>query len=149
MTRGGDGPESSPIALAPSATGRRKNRVPLAIGMAVATAVMAVIGYTVHARAEAARSRAESRERGDTDRAEAASAEDALRDIPEDVRAAFDKKSAGLTRPPPNVTNSELPLIEPEARPLVRQEVTAREQWLEREKARQRSRNFGQMSGPD
>ncbi|GEJ56657.1 TrbI/VirB10 family protein [Anaeromyxobacter diazotrophicus] len=137
MIRDDDGPERSPILLAPPAAGRRLNRVPLAIAMAFLTAVMGVIGYTVHARAEAAQRRAESRERGETEAAEAASAEDALRDIPDNVRAVLDQKSAGATRPQSRVIVPDLPLVETEERALPREDATARDERLRRETARQ------------
>jgi type IV secretion system protein TrbI len=49
-----DGPERSPVMLAPPPRGagvRRLNRMPLVIGFGGACAVAAAIGYTYHERA--------------------------------------------------------------------------------------------------
>jgi hypothetical protein len=54
-TRAPDGPERSPVMLAPpprrGAGVRRLNRMPLVIGFGGACAVAAAIGYTYHERA--------------------------------------------------------------------------------------------------
>jgi hypothetical protein len=127
-----DGPERSPVMLAPpprrGAGVRRLNRMPLVIGFGGACAVAAAIGYTYHERAMQA---AASAQRDAERKAEPASGAAILSGAPPvgEVRSA-------VYRPPPSSPGPERPTA---AQPSDHAETSAGQGDDDATKARQQA----------